>query len=737
MRKLILSIVIVLFIAMQAKQSAAQTPLFGRDSTISGPQTFALVMGISKYKYVRPLSYADKDAEMFRDYLKSPGGGSVKEGNIYCLLNEQASSINFWSKGFQWLKSKKLKAGDKLFIYLAGHGDAIDEDQFFFLSYDCNPQGDKNNYLVAGTIQLFNLKKKIADETAKGVEVYFIMDACRTNELPGGQEGQSFLNSAVSEAKAGEVIMLAAAAGEESLEDASIGNGHGLFSWYLVNGLTGLADSITKADNQVTLEEIQKYVSKHVPAVAQQQFRRKQDPFFCCNEKNEKVISKVNSQYLQQWLNDQKNKKRGPGNAFEGEFHYRKTNNNTADTSMIEAYNLFNKAISNNRITGNNSAEYYYQQLNKKYPGTPYTLDAKSSLAVEFITAAQKRIDRFLACGDNNSAREKQENYEAALRLQQAINLVRDDDPLYANELMNRLYFLKASGDFGEGGANGNLAQAFANAFSALNIDRNGAYIHAKLAQLHMQNNSLDSANYYAEKATRIAPKWPCAFTILAQVKKMQDKKNNNNKNNNKNQTRLPGRNTFGFTLGGGLAQNKPTYERSPNSTFLNVTGNNNPAFDLGIIYQTGIGGLVDVRPTLQVVFDGGDLTYEAPPTADPPSQTIKLENISMNVYLPFIIRLSTNNIAPFVMLGPGFNFILSQNEESRSLIPMKRGTVLADAGFGVDIGLKNTGIILTPEIKYSKGFSNQRSDGGNSFTAALGSLKKQGFSFHLYFRKK
>ncbi|MBL0129891.1 MAG: caspase family protein [Chitinophagaceae bacterium] len=282
---------------------AGQAPPKPRDSTITGPQTFAMIMGISSYKYVRPLTYADKDAEMFRDYLKSPAGGKLSNDNIYCLLNEQALLANFYQKGFAWLKAKKLQKGDRLFIYLAGHGDAIDEDQFFYLAYDCNPAGDKNNYLVGGAIQLFNLKKKIATETAKGVEVYFIMDACRTNELPGGTEGQNFLNGAISENRAGEIIMLATGAGQESLEDASIGSGHGLFTYYLIDGLTGSADSMGTVDNQVTLAEIQKYVDKNVPNIAQQRFKRKQDPFFCCPEKIGSVVSIVDTAYLRKWIN--------------------------------------------------------------------------------------------------------------------------------------------------------------------------------------------------------------------------------------------------------------------------------------------------------------------------------------------------------------------------------------------------------------------------------------------------
>ena len=74
------------------------------DTSSSGPQTYALIIGISNYKFIRPLSYADKDAELFRDFMKSSGGGNLKEDNVFCLLNEDAKAANFWVKGMSWLK---------------------------------------------------------------------------------------------------------------------------------------------------------------------------------------------------------------------------------------------------------------------------------------------------------------------------------------------------------------------------------------------------------------------------------------------------------------------------------------------------------------------------------------------------------------------------------------------------------------------------------------------------------
>lgn len=731
MRYILILLALSIFI-IPGFHATAQTPLKGRDSTIKGPQTFAIIVGVSKYKFVKPLSYADKDAQLFKDYLRSPGGGSVKEENIFLLTNDKAINSNFWGKGFQWLKAKNLQRGDKLFIYLAGHGDAIDEDQFFFLGYDCNPQGDKNNYLVGGTIQLFNLKKKIANEAVKGVDVFFIMDACRTNELPGGKEGQNFLNTAISEKQAGEIIMLATAAGEESLEDASIGTGHGLFTYYLVDGLNGLADTIGGADQKVTFREIQAYVDKNVPAVAQQRFKRKQDPFFCCTESSEKVISNVDAAYLQNWLKQKKLQNRGGGNSFNGIL---KRHFDAADTALIETYNRFNNAVKSNRL---NAAEDYFSQLNKKFPGNPYTLDAKSTLAVEFINAAQAKVDRYLGCGDNSSAKEKKENFEAALNLEKAIASVREDDEDFAKSLLNRMYFLKASGDFGNGGANGDISIAFQNAYAAMKIDPNGAYIQNKLALLHLENNNNDSALYYANKATKTAPNWPCALTTLSLVQKATTSNNDQPKNKPKNNS--PFRKTsFGTTFGVGLTSSNPVYSGNANSGFTGVASNSAPVFSTGIICQVNVGGNIFIRPEASVSFENTSVNFEIRSgTGNLPDQVVDIKGTVANIALPVVIRFSSKTIAPYVVLGPSFNYMFSQNSTSAEQLPVKKSLFLGSGGLGVDIGLGKTGLSLSPELKYTVGLSDMKDAASTtSFSRALSSLKKNTFSLNVYLRKR
>lgn len=735
--KFLLSLIILPLLLVAGFNANGQTPLKPRDTTIKGPQTFAIILGISKYKYIRPLSYADKDAELFRDYLRSPGGGNVKNENLFTLLNEKASNSNFWGKGFQWLRAKNLQKGDRLFIYLAGHGDAIDEDQFFFLGYDCNPEGDKNNYLIGGAIQLYNLKRKISDETGKGVEVFLIMDACRSNELPGGIKGQRFLTNAISEKRAGEIIMLSTAAGQESLEDASIGNGHGLFTYYLVDGLSGSADSIGTPDNKISFREIETYVDKNVPAVALQRFKRNQDPYFCCTENSDRIISNVDTAYLKKWLQTKKLQNKGPGNSFSGmtamPVHF-----TPIDTTLIETYNLFNKAVSDKKLTGNASAEYYFEKLNSKYAGSPYTLDAKSTLAIEFIDIAQDKVRQFLGCMDDLSALQKHELYETGTRLEKAINLMREDDPLFANSLLSRMYLLKSSGDFGKEGKNGSMAVAFQNAFAAFALDPGSAYIYNRLATLHLSNNNKDSAVYYARKATEIAPDWACAFTTLAKVSNasIPDKKIPGDpiKQPTKKDIKKP---QFGIVTGSGVSQLKPKYTISRNDTLVGIKASSIIKFDLGFFTQISISKKISWRPAMLVSFEGGELQYTKRSAAgtNATTETLKTKTTSANISSSFVFRFSEKNSTPYLSAGPAFSYVLKQNTVSALKLPVKKTDLLGEIGLGADIGFAKSKFVLSPELKFSKGFINMNDDINNFYTHAIDNLKRQVFTFSIYLR--
>lgn len=529
----------------------AQLPPKPRDTTITGPQTFAMIMGISKYLKVRPLEFADKDAEMFMDFLKSPAGGNLPADNVFCLLNDKGSNANFMVAGFaKWLKAKKLQKGDRLFIYLAGHGDAIDETQYYYLTYDCNPAGDKANYQVSGAMSMYDLKANIARQTNKGIEVYLIMDACRTNELPGGKEGQSYLATAVTDLNSGESIMMAAEAGQESMEHGSIGSGHGLFTYYLIDGLAGMADA--SKDNKITFKELQQYVAKKVPEVASQ-YKRKQDPYFCCPAHSENVLGVVDTSFLRKWLEEQKLQSKKAGSSASGKKvrkqRFEPALADTTDPALLSIYNQFNNAVRENRLTGDGSAENYCNQLMSRYPGNSYTSDAQTTLAVEFVNFAQSKINMYLDCKDVSSVQRlraqldeeeqtdeiasslnrmekvaQKEFYEIGDMLEKAIRYIREDDPDFANTLLGRMYFFKARGYFSKSQKQVDRNTAFEYAYAAYRSDKSAPYILNTLSSLHLDNNRLDSAIVYAQRAIVSAPRWRYPYVTLAYAYKTLNK---------------------------------------------------------------------------------------------------------------------------------------------------------------------------------------------------------------------
>jgi tetratricopeptide (TPR) repeat protein len=98
-----------------------------------------------------------------------------------------------------------------------------------------------------------------------GVQVVLITDACRSGKLAGTDNGGTKATAAaLAQQFANEIKILSCQPEEYSLEGRQWGGGRGVFSYHLVDALTGMADG--NADGLVSLMETARYLEDRVPA---------------------------------------------------------------------------------------------------------------------------------------------------------------------------------------------------------------------------------------------------------------------------------------------------------------------------------------------------------------------------------------------------------------------------------------------------------------------------------------
>lgn len=523
---------------------------------------YAIITGVSNYPGINPLKYADKDAILFRDFLKTPNGGNTKPENILSLINEGAKAADFNIKAYSWLQGKKLKKGDRLYLYFSGHGDAMSEDLYFFLPFDCEPNKDDHNYLGTGNINMYNVKTLfVKPQVRNGVEVFLIMDACRTNELPGGATGQqNFTNNFIAEQKMGEVILLSTGAGQVSIESPSIGNGHGLFTYYLIDGLAGAADrdpTFGDNDGKVSLGEISAYVKNQVKRRAKAEFKTDQIPYYCCTEKDLNTVAKVDEMTFTAWENAKKMQQMsGDENLFavntikQGQKGVNDLANN--DTLQITVYNQFVDALKKEKLMGDGSAETYYKQMETKWPGSFITEDAKYSLASKYLNFCQQKINLFLSGKgivhilnlEKKAAKEKSDTANssfkgmdedelnklrtlvstdyivAAKMMDKAVDLLKNEPDLL-QPYLSRKDFLKTMAAYADKSNSLKNVLQQCNNYIVSDASSPAGYLLKGWILKDMEN---DSCNYYFRKAAEMAPKWPYPLNGLGNYFLSQNK---------------------------------------------------------------------------------------------------------------------------------------------------------------------------------------------------------------------
>jgi tetratricopeptide (TPR) repeat protein len=222
--------------------------------------THALIIGVSKYKEESiNLTYADKDAILFRDFLIK--SGTVKKENIFSLMNQEATGVAI-NTSIESL-AQKSKPNDTVFIYFSGHGDVqtnpkTKKSTGYLLGHNANANRVyKGN---GGFLELSYLQKLIDAMALKNVKVNLILDACHSSHIIN-EEGAKSLSTIAAGSFKNTIKYLSCLDTEKSYEDKVIGQGY--FTFYLIKGLMGMADNQPK-DNKITYNELSQYLMMEV-----------------------------------------------------------------------------------------------------------------------------------------------------------------------------------------------------------------------------------------------------------------------------------------------------------------------------------------------------------------------------------------------------------------------------------------------------------------------------------------
>jgi uncharacterized caspase-like protein len=239
-------------------------------SKFSG-RKFAVVLGVSQYKFqdagLNNLKYADSDARAVRDFLLSREGGGFAQSDILYMENE-AATIDLVRAALMGFLSK-AGPNDLVLIYIASHGspDPFDPGKLYFILHDTKVADMRGTALGMPELQ------ELLDHVVRAKRVVVFIDACHSAGISGTKlvtgrqlvrQENNIINlyAAKLYTEVGRAVLTSSDVNEISEEGPNWGGGHGVFTWALLEGLRGAAD--TNRDHVVTAGELFDHVSNRV-----------------------------------------------------------------------------------------------------------------------------------------------------------------------------------------------------------------------------------------------------------------------------------------------------------------------------------------------------------------------------------------------------------------------------------------------------------------------------------------
>jgi tetratricopeptide (TPR) repeat protein len=225
-------------------------------TTVSIPRSYAVVIGISSYKNLpatAQLAFPNRDAEDIYAALISPEGGQFPAENVHKLINERATVANIRHEIEEWLPSV-TKDNDRVLVYFAGHG-FVSGGKGWLAPYDVDI------HAIPTTAYPMDSLGSYFGGQIKGKWKVLITDSCHSGAITPEADRKQ-VNDTLLDLQKSLFSLTASRDREQSFESDKFGGGHGVFTYYVVKGLEGEAD--TNGDGIVDADELAEYVHTNV-----------------------------------------------------------------------------------------------------------------------------------------------------------------------------------------------------------------------------------------------------------------------------------------------------------------------------------------------------------------------------------------------------------------------------------------------------------------------------------------
>jgi WD40 repeat protein len=232
------------------------------------PNLYLLVIGINQYKnpkYV--LNYAIDDAAAVKQEIQSGSQGIFNTITTVFLTESEVTRQRILQE-INIIKSK-AKQEDVFIFYYAGHGVMSEETvpQFFIIPYDVtqlygNDGGLMKSGISAGELKLFSTE-------IKSQKQLFILDACQSGGITSTMATRGAVEEkAINQLARSTGTFWLTASGSEQFAGEFAQLKHGLFTYCLLEGMSGKAD--VQNDKKITVQELSAYLNDQVPILSKQ-----------------------------------------------------------------------------------------------------------------------------------------------------------------------------------------------------------------------------------------------------------------------------------------------------------------------------------------------------------------------------------------------------------------------------------------------------------------------------------